>query len=335
MRVWTRLEKYRANSRRPLVLALGNFDGVHLGHQRILRTVVERAREQKGLAAVFTFLQHPQRVLHHSQDPPLLSSPQHRLLLFHELGVEVCFLLHFTLRFSQTSPTDFVVDWLVKRLRVKEVHLGYNAHFGCGRKGDSVLMKELAQRHNFGFFEAESVQVNGEFVSSSLIRRLVASGDLIRVRQLLGRPFSIFATVVRGKHRGRVLGFPTANLKLHSEILPPHGVYPVEVRQSRFHLRPIVPRNEFEFVQEKAGCWRQGILNYGVRPTFESSFAPPVPEVHLFDFEGNLYGETIEVLFHPGLREEKRFRDAAEFRQAVQEDIAVAREYFLSITRSH
>ncbi len=329
MRVWTRLEKYQADPRRPLVLALGNFDGVHLGHQRILKTVAERAKKQKGLAAVLTFLEHPQRVLHGSDKPALLTSPQHRLLLFRDLGIDVCFLLHFTLAFSKTSPENFVENLLVERLKVKEVHLGYNAHFGFSRRGDSALMKTLAKRFEFDFFESAPVEVRGKFVSSSLIRRLISEGNLGEARQFLGRPFSIFASVVRGKGRGKTLGFPTANLRPHSEILPPEGVYPVEVRQNRFHLKSLIKKNEFEFVQEKPGAWRQGILNYGTRATFENS-GPPVAEAYLFNFKGDLYGHTLEVVFHPRVREERRFEDRDALVQAIQRDIAHARQYFLS-----
>ncbi len=328
MKVWTHLRAYQSDSSRPLILALGNFDGVHRGHQAILDAVKDHARRLRGVPAVLTFSEHPQRVLHPDRGPALLTSPQHRLLFFSEKEIEICFLLPFTTDFARTDPEVFVRDWLVKELRVKEIHLGYNAHFGFERKGDVSLMKKLSSRLGFDFFEAEPVSVEGEFVSSSLIREVIGRGDFGRAGQLLGRPFSIFASVVRGKGRGKALGFPTANLRPHSEILPPRGVYPVEVREYRFHLKPAHQKEEFEFQKENPGPWWRGVLNQGVRPTFEAD-GPEVPEVHLLDGPaGDLLGRTVEVVFHPRLREEKQFEDADSLIRAIRQDISDALRYF-------
>lgn len=332
MKVWTQLEKYkREDSNRALILALGNFDGIHLGHQRILQSVVQHARKKNGIPAILTFYEHPQRVLHETQKPPLLTSPQHRLFSFQKMGIEICFLLHFTLAFSKTDPETFIREWLVKRLGVREVHLGYNAHFGFGRAGDCELMRKLSKPLGFDFYESDPVQVEGEFVSSSLIRQAIQGGDLGRAQRFLGRPFSLFASVVRGRGRGKSLGFPTANLRPHSEILPSQGVYPVELRQVQFHLKPVIEANEFDYELEELGEWRHGILNYGVRPTFESSHEEVIPEVFLFNFNGNLYGKTVEVLFHPKLRDEKHFSGADELVQAIEGDVSRAQEYFRTL----
>lgn len=328
MKVWTRLDSYEKDTSRPLILALGNFDGVHVGHQQILQAVVNRARKQGGSAAVLTFAEHPQRVLHHSPEPGLLSSPQHRLLLFQEMGLDLCFLLPFTIEFSKTRAEDFVEEWLVKRLSVKEVHLGYNAHFGSDRLGDGALMRRLAARWGFGFFEADPIQVEGEYVSSTLIRRAVQEGNLEKARRLLGRPFTLFASVVRGEGRGKTLGFPTANLNPHSEIFPPRGVYPVEIRSSPFHLRPIIESHAYEYEHAQSEGWQPGILNYGTRPTFDSAARDATAEVFLFNFRGDLYGKTVEVLFHSKLRDERPFQSSEELVQAIQRDVASAEEYF-------
>lgn len=333
MNIWTRLEHYPSNPKKPLILAWGNFDGLHLGHQRILNSVIEHAKKRNGTAAVLTFFEHPQRILHDSREPALLTSSQHRLYLFHQMGIKVCFLLHFTLPFSKTPPENFVENWLVKKLGVKEVHLGYNAHFGFDRKGDAALMKKLSARLGFDFYETEPVKVEGEYISSTLIRQAVREGDLTRARQLLGRPFSIYASVVRGKGRGRRLGFPTANLRPHSETLPPRGIYPVEVRENLYHLKPLTGSSEFEYALESPGEWRHGVLNFGTRPTFDSSASVLIPEVFLFDFTGDLYGKTLEVVFHPKLREEKAFRDSGELARAIEEDILQAQRYFVSAPR--
>ncbi|MBI4116102.1 MAG: riboflavin biosynthesis protein RibF [Candidatus Omnitrophica bacterium] len=309
---------------------MGNFDGIHLGHQEILKKVVERARQKNGISAALTFAEHPQRVLHHSQGPALLTSPQHRLLLLKELGIETVFLLSFTLPFSKISPEAFIEEFLAKRLRVNEVHLGYNARFGHNRSGDSVLMRRMSTQLGFEFFECSPIKLGNEFISSSLIREAIRKGDLEKAKNCLGRPFSLFASVVQGKGRGRTIGFPTANLQSHSEILPPHGVYPVEVRKSAFHLRPLVEGHEYEYQAERPGEWLKGILNYGVRPTFEKSDAVAIPEVFLFDFEGELYGKTVEVRFYPKIREEKAFETQEELVEAIKSDVVRAKKFLLS-----
>lgn len=328
MKVWTSLEGYERDPSRPLVLALGNFDGLHVGHQRIVKSVVDRARERQGTAAVLTFYEHPQRILHQCAEPALLTSPQHRLFLFQEMGVEICFVPHFTLPFSKTDPEIFVEEWLMKRLGVEEVHLGYNAHFGFNRRGDSSLMRVLSRRLGFGFCEAEAVKIEGEFVSSTLIREFVRRGELARAEKFLGRAFSIFTTVVRGEGRGRSLGFPTANLRLHSEIMPPRGVYLVEARENCYHLKALGREGEFEFVEERCGPWWTGILNFGRRPTFEPDREQSIPEVHLLDFEGNLYGRTLEVVFRQRIRDEKVFASSSDLVQAIEQDVVNARRYF-------
>ena len=329
MKVWTRLESYAPDSARPLILALGNFDGVHLGHQKILASVIQQARKARGIPAVLTFNEHPQRVLHHAEAPALLTSPQHRLYLFDQLGIELCFLLPFTLAFSRTPPEKFIEDLFVNRLKVRAIHMGYNAHFGAERRGDGALMKKLARLMGFDFFEVEPVKVKNTYVSSTLIRQALLRGDLEVASEYLGRSFGMFATVVRGKGRGKTLGFPTANLQPHCEILPPCGVYPARMRVQAFHLQPVRgKRRLFEYQKEEPGDWRTGILNLGSRPTFEKTSGVVVPEVHLFDFTGNLYGETVEAVFCRRLREEREFNSRSELVQAIRQDVIRAREYF-------
>ena len=318
MEVWTSLESYNPDTYRPLILALGNFDGLHLGHQKILREVIANAKKTNGRPAVLTFHEHPQRVLHKSQDLRLLTSPEHRLFLFKELGIEICFLLRFTIELSKILPERFVERCLVTQLGIREVHLGYNAHFGHDRSGDCGLMRTLSKKFGFSFHETEPVTCGAEFVSSSLIRKKILKGDLLSAEALLGRPFSLFGTVIRGKGRGRTLGFPTANLRPHSEILPPAGVYPVQVRQNLFHLKRIGNENQFMHESSEKGPWQEGILNYGVRPTFADVHRDLIPEVFLFNFDGNLYGKTLEVVFHPPLREEKTFNSSQELVCAVR-----------------
>jgi riboflavin kinase/FMN adenylyltransferase len=280
------------------------------------------------MAGIFSFFEHPQRVLHDSKEPAVLTSTQHRLFLFNELGIDLCFLVHFTMEFSRIEPEDFVEKWLIKYLGSKEIHLGYNAHFGVGRRGDAYMMQRLAQKLGFTFFQAKPVQVDGDYVSSSLIRKRVSEGDLDRARTLLGRPFGLFASVIRGSGRGKALGYPTANLRPHSEILPPCGVYAVRAREKLYHLRPIAESDEFRYVPEKAGDWYEGVLNLGSRPTFAQDKNNVIPEVHLLNFKGDLYGKTLEIEFHAKLRDEVRFSNPKELVSAIEGDIQSTKFFF-------
>ena len=330
MRILTDLEFFRPNPDLPLILALGNFDGMHLGHQALLTRVIDKARKRKGISAVFTFLEHPQRILHPESRPSLLSSPVHKLFLLDQLGVALCFLVPFTREFSRMAPSIFVEEILVKRLGVSQVCLGYNARFGHERKGDAVLMQALASKHGFLFEEMPPVRAARDFVSSSRIRKLIEGGNLEEAGEALGRPFSIFATVVKGAGRGTGLGTPTANLEPESEILPPEGVYPVTLRM--IHCEPIaeVSQGDKEFKMNPPGPWLEGVLNYGRRPTFEKEKARPVPEVFIFDFRGELYGKTLEIVFHPPLRREIAFSSSQALQAQIAQDIQTARAYFAS-----
>ena len=328
MQVWTQLEGYLPEKDCPLILALGNFDGLHLGHREIIKKVLSRARSQNGIPAVLTFFEHPQRVLSRSKEPGLLTSPQHRLYLFNDAGVQICFLPHFTPLISKLSPESFVSDWLVKKLKISEIHLGTNARFGCGRKGDGPLMKKLAQKYQFGFIEEKPVSVRGEVLSSTLIRQKIREGKLLEVQSYLGSQFSIFASVVRGSGRGKALGFPTANLQPHSEALPPNGVYPVKLRENIYHLHPGRNPNQFYYEAEAPSEWRQGVLNYGIRPTFQGESPQPIAEVHLFDYSRELYGKTVEVSFYPRLREERFFGRERELAEQIKKEILQVKDYF-------
>ncbi len=311
--------KFAPKNARPLVLALGNFDGVHLGHQSLLARVTESARSQNGIAAVMTFREHPQHVLHPTSKPPLLTSLEHKLFLLKENGVELCFLLAFTTEFSSMDPETFVRDVLVRQLEVKEVYLGHNARFGRNREGDADLMRRLGRELGFAFYQLEPVQAAGDMVSSSRIRTLVREGKLEEAEICLGRKFSVFGNVVKGAGRGSKIGFPTVNLEVASEILPPLGVYPVQVRE----LTAETGASEDPL---KAGPWLSGVLNYGYRPTFDEAVKKAVPEAHLFDFNGDMYGKNLEIRFYPRLRAEMTFPDISALKNQIQTDIQRARQ---------
>lgn len=301
------LEDQDAQKFGPLVLALGFFDGVHLGHQKILSHVVESAARRNARPAVFTFQEHPQKVLRPDLPAPfLITTPEQRLSLLEKNGIEVCFFISFTEKFSQHSAEAFVQEILIKRLHVKKLCLGYNAHFGKDREGNASFMKTLAPELGIEFEEIGPVNVEGETVSSSRIRKLISEGRLKEAEKCLGRPFSILGKVVKGDGRGAQLGFPTANLESRNQLLPPEGVYPVEVV-----MGPSIYK---------------GVLNYGKRPTFKSKTPEPVLEVHLLDFNENLYGKVLEVYFHPRLRGEQSFTGAEALKAQILKDIQAARQ---------
>lgn len=310
MQLYSSLEKISQKSSRPLVLALGFFDGLHLGHQKILKRVTESARTKKARAAVFTFQNHPQTVLNPgAAGPAMITLPAQKTALLEKAGIQICFSVPFTEAFSKTDAELFVKNVLLKKLNVKKVCLGYNAHFGQGRKGSPALMRELSAKLGFEFEEIGPVEIRGEAVSSSRIRKLIQTGDLALAAECLGRPYAVLGQVVKGDGRGAQIGFPTANLETKASLLPPEGVYPVQVRE------------------EGKKTLYQGVLNYGRRPTFKQGSAP-VLEVFLLDYRGDLYGASLEVLFYPRIREERAFSGVDALRFQIAKDVESARRYF-------
>lgn len=326
MRVLTGLESYRPGIGRSLVLGLGNFDGVHLGHQALIRAVVEQARRLGGESALLTFREHPQSVLHPDRRPPLLTSPEQKFFLLDELGVDTCFVVNFSETFSKIEPESFVRDILAGQLCAREIYLGYNAHFGHNRQGDTGLMRRLAGRYGFRFEEVKPVQVDGDFVSSTRIRSLIQAGELEKMSACLGRPFSVFARVVKGDGRGRTIGYPTANLEVQSDLMPPEGVYAVSIRLVNWDWQPADGAGVREFRCRLEDPRLLGVLNYGRRPTFMPGTGEgPSIEVHLPDFEGDLYGKNLEITFCTCLRKEKRFENSQALKNQIAIDIQNAR----------
>ncbi len=293
---------------KPLFLALGNFDGVHVGHQKILKQALEDARKHGGAAAVMTFSEHPQKVLGHEGGPHLLYSAEQKLFVLEQSGIDLCFLLSFTESFSKIEADAFVSDILVKCLNIKKVYMGHDSRFGHDRKGNSELMQKLAGKYGFEFEPAAPVEVDGEPVSSSRVRKLVEAGDFQKASELLGRPFSMFLKVIHGDARGTGLGFPTANFDIDGRVAPPMGVYPVA-------LRPV-----------DSTTWYQAAANCGHRPTFHPGSKKVVLEAFILDFPGqDLYGRVLEVLFYPRLRAEKTFGDIESLKAQIREDVEAVR----------
>lgn len=326
MEIITDLKKFDKRKFPNLVVALGNFDGVHLGHQEILKTIKERANRLNGVSGVFTFKEHPQRVLHQKEDPPILTSLIHKLFLLEQAAVDICFLVDFTLELSRKNPEDFVREIFVEALGAKEICLGFNARFGHDRSGDSRLMRELGQKYHFEFLEAGPLKQKGAVVSSSAIRSFVREGRLEDVQAFLGRPYSFFGTVVSGSGRGSGLGFPTANLDPHSEVMPPEGVYAAWVRILDCQLQE-ARRGCLKLEKRIVGDHLRSLLNYGRRPTFEKG-THPIPEIHILDYTKDLVDKTVEVVVGKWLRPEKSFPSKEALKHQIEADIQAGQKWF-------
>ncbi len=286
------------------VVAVGVFDGVHLGHQRLLHELLEMTSRLPGVPTVVTFKNHPDQVLR-GEAPPLIVSVPHRLRLLRRAGVQRLVLLDFEPRLQQMTAQQFAADLLVERLRCSGLLLGYDSALGKGREGTPQRFSELGAQLGFEVRTGQPFVVDGRTVSSTAIRAAIAGGDLDLAQRLLGRRPSTFGVVQHGDSRGRGLGFPTANVAPESPVLPPDGVYAVEA---------ILDGRVFG-----------GVANLGTRPTFGGD-AKRLLETHLFDFEGDLYGRELEVAFVSRIRDERKFADAAELRAQIARDAAAARD---------
>jgi riboflavin kinase/FMN adenylyltransferase len=288
-----------------VVLTLGNFDGVHLGHRAIIHRAREEARAAGGQVVVLTFHPHPIAVVAPDKAPPLLQSLHDRLARLRDLGVDVTVVQRFTTAFAGLDPETFVRDFLRAHLELLHVVVGYNVTFGRARSGTVDTLEALGTRYGFTVDAVGPVTVGEAQVSSSVLRRLIATGDVRRAAALLGQPFELRGRVVRGEQRGRTLGFPTANLHQRAGVLlPADGVYAARARVDG-HTWPAV-------------------LNIGVRPTFGTMRR--TVEAHLLDFDGDLYGRWLTLGLIDRLRGEQRFPGPEALRQAIAADVAHARE---------
>jgi riboflavin kinase/FMN adenylyltransferase len=286
-------------------LAIGVFDGLHLGHQAVIGRAQEAARQTRGNAVVVTFDPHPVRVLRPEKAPRLLTSTRHKVKLIERLGVDAVLLLEFTLEFSKTPPEIFVEKLVRAAKHLRQICVGQEWTFGANRSGSIRLLEELAPKMGFQVASVPPVSVDGRVVSSTLIRSAVECGDLESAAKYLGRDFTILGTVTEGRQLGRRLGFPTANLRAHNELFPPNGVYAAKAW----------------FREEEYG----GVVNIGVRPTIENEAGERILELHLFDFDQQIYGEDVEVAFLAYLRPEQKFAGVDELQTQIQRDAEKAR----------
>jgi riboflavin kinase/FMN adenylyltransferase len=286
------------------VLTLGNFDGVHCGHQEILRRLIARARAVRGQAVVLTFHPHPTTVLAPSRAPRLITDWRTRIERIAATGVDGIIVQRFTRAFSEVSAEDFVRRLLVGGLGIRAVVVGHRVSFGHGRHGGADTLRQLGAQCGFDVEVVGPVEVGGIAVSSSAVRRAIAAGELDRARVLLGATPCVAGRVVHGRHRGKGLGFPTANLRLAGLVLPPDGVHAVRVR---LRDRKLV-----------------GVANLGFNPTFQEH--EHGLEVHLFDFDEDIYGQRLEVEFVRRLRDEINFASLQALTEQIARDAAAARQ---------
>lgn len=291
----------------PLFLAIGVFDGVHLGHQAVISTSARHAKEAGGTPVVVTFDAHPAKVLRPNDVPHLITATQHKIALIRDLGVAHLLVLHFDRAFAATAPEEFVRQLVANSRPLQEICVGHEWSFGKGRAGNLALLKQLGQANNFNVVGVEAVTMNGEVVSSTAIRKAVADGNLVKATQMLGREYTILGTVIPGEKLGRKLGFPTANLSAHSEQFPPNGVYVTEARL--------------------AGALYRGVANLGYRPTVSAGKPERLLELHLFDLERDIYGEEMEVRFLRYLRPEQKFENVEALAAQIARDVESARGF--------
>lgn len=289
-----------------LSIALGNFDGVHLGHQKIIRKALEEAKTRRAKSLIFTFHPHPMKVLKGEEAPKLLSTLKDRIEILREFNPHYLFIKKFDLAFAKIPYDSFVKEYLFQTFEAKDLIVGRDFSFGFKGLGSVKYLKEMEEECGFRVWDLDTVKIQGIKVKSTFIRKLVLEGLVHKIENFLGRPFSIGGKVVYGYGQGRMLGFPTANLRPSPHIItPPEGVYVVEV-----------------FLGEKVF---PGIANLGFCPTFKGK--PFTIEIHLLDFTGDLYKQKMKVAFLKRLRGEIAFSTTEDLKKRIKRDMELAREF--------
>ncbi len=285
--------------------AIGIFDGVHRGHQYLIKKMLARAKALKLKSMVITFFPHPAHVLRPDVHLPYVVSLKERMRLLEELGVDLCVVVRFTKRFAQIEPERFISQVLVGQLGVKALYVGDDFHFGKDRGGDVPLFKEMSRKYGYEMHGVKALLQDGEPISSTRIRKMLIKGDVSSAHRLLGRYFYCGGKVVRGNGRGKGFGFPTANVEYDNDIMPNKGVYAVYV----LIKNKIYP----------------AVANFGTRPTINKKVTKPLLEAHLFDFNRDLYGLDVTVQFIKKIREERAFSSIQELTLQISRDVRVAR----------
>ena len=289
------------------VVTIGNFDGVHKGHQALFKKVIERATEIDGTSLVITFEPHPIKVMSPQKLRPLITVVEQKKEIVVEFGIDILLLIEFTLEFAAISARDFVRDILIDRLGIKEIVVGYDYAFGHNREGNLELLREMGKQFNFAVHQIGPIYEGETLVSSTSIRNLIIEGRVSEVNQLLGRHYQIRGEVIEGRNRGvPLLGYATANLRLADGLIPKEGVYIVTV--------------------DRAGTLYQGLTNIGCNPTFKDSGLSI--ETHILGLSDNIVKEKIKVNFLDRLRDEIAFASPEELSRQISQDIRKAKEFF-------
>jgi riboflavin kinase / FMN adenylyltransferase len=300
-------------------VAIGVFDGVHLGHQQVIRQTITDAHQHGAQSVAITFDRHPNSVVAPSRTPPLIYSLAQKLRVIASLGVDATLLIRFDTAFSKQPGEKFIRSLVNEVGQIHSICVGSHFTFGHKRAGNVDLLKTLGQELKFTVHGLASVALDGKTVSSTRIREEIKNGNLDAASQMLGRAYSAAGHVQMGDQIGRKLGFPTANLDLSPLVLPPNGVYAVQAQIIETAAHP-------NAVTATPVSFHHGVLNIGYRPTLNQVEPKLRTEVHLLDFEGDLYGRELELTFVEKLRDEKRFASIDELKEQIRRDISAARQ---------
>lgn len=295
-----------------LHLALGVFDGLHIGHQQVISTAVEAADKEGGLSGVLTFEPHPIRILAPELAPRrILASLNHKRELLNDLGVDFMIVVDFTKEFADVEAEDFLSSLVAACHDLRTISIGEDWKFGKKRRGDILMLQHMGKEEGITIDSSKAVMLNGERVSSTRIRQAIRDGNMAAAEAMLGRRYTVLGEVIKGRQLGRQLGFPTANLKVFNEQLPIDGVWCVSVTLAN-------------------GDTINGVGNLGMRPTVEGEQAKRMLEVHLLDFDAEIYGMTMEVEFLDYIRSEQKFSSVDALSSQIQLDVIHSREFHAS-----
>ena len=294
------------------VITIGTFDGVHLGHQKIIENLVSKAKELGGESVLMTFSPHPRMVLFpDSHSLQLIQTEEEKMKKLATTGIENCIVFPFTFEFSRLSAMEFVRDILVNTLNIDTIIIGYDHQFGRNREGNIQYLQEVSNIYDFHAVEIPAQEIDAVNVSSTKIRRAILDGDIELANQYLGNPYVLSGIVVQGNQLGRTIGFPTANIQVEdtTKIIPGNGVYLVKINHKNSLLT--------------------GVMNIGRRPTVSDKAENRI-EIHIFDFNEDLYGQQLEVEVLKKVRDEKKFDSIEQLSQQIEKDTLFARQYFSS-----
>jgi riboflavin kinase / FMN adenylyltransferase len=289
------------------VLTIGNYDGLHVGHKKIIQEVIEKAAAVSGTSMLMTFYPHPLSVLRPDNHSGLITPPAIKSQLIEEAGIDVLIIVPFTAQFREVTPESFVKDILLGLLSIKGLIVGYDFRFGKEGRGDIGMLKAFSEVHGFFFEVVSAVTLDGDKIGSNRIRRLLVEGDVRKASRFLGRPYMVKGTIAKGQGRGKGIGFPTINLETNFELVPKEGVYITEAKAN--------------------GRLYPSVTNIGHNPTFGENQL--TIETFLLDFDGDLYGTEVSLLFHERIREEMKFESVEALVDRIRIDVGIARRYFL------